>query len=61
MKTYLKRLGNHPGVPVASMLTVLFSVASWPQWYVGFACSLVFWFIVLITAWTQPLPKEGER
>lgn len=66
MKTYIKRLKAHPGVPVAAMLTVVFPLAglgnknTLPGVAAGLACAAMVWLIVLWTARTQPLPKEEE-
>lgn len=62
MKTYLKRLKSHPGVPIAMMLTsvaVLCAIANDSTTVkqgiiVGLVASLFFWVPVLITARNQP-------
>ena len=62
MRTYCKRLKNHPGVPLAAILTCAFVILGIEKggggMIAGFLGSLVFWAIVLITAITQPLPRE---
>jgi hypothetical protein len=61
MSQYFKRLQNHPGVPIASFLTAAFSFTAWDSGahiLLGFICSLLFWLPVLITARTQPIPKD---
>lgn len=69
MKTYLKRLKNHPGVEVAFVMTGLGGFAGIANESMGpftgavFGASvmgLVCWPIVLWTARTQPLSKEDE-
>ena len=69
MKTYLKRLSNHPGVPVATMVSILATFAGMANENMGvltgaifgFAVSLIPWAIVLITAISQPLPRGGAE
>lgn len=65
MKTYLKRLSNHPGVEVATIMTVMFLMAGLSRadsaWALGLAPSAVVWAIVLWTARTQPLPREEDN
>lgn len=67
MRNYFKRLRAHPGVPVAAMLTIMFLIGGLanknPQSGLidGLAASLSIWLIVLITARTQPLPREEHR
>lgn len=64
MKTYLKRLRIHPGVPVASMLTLIFMLAGLgnKNWLAGVIAgavvSILMWCVVLWTARTQPLPED---
>lgn len=64
MNDYWKRLKNHPGVPMASALSIAGIVAAAASehgdWRVGLLVS-VFWIPVLLTARTQPLPKEPPR
>jgi hypothetical protein len=58
MSDYFKRLQIHPGVPIASMLTVMMGLmGGWG----GALASLMFWVPVLITARTQPLPKGDSH
>lgn len=69
MNRYWKRLKNHPGVPIASFLTVAFCFAGMGRddaslaqgALIGLVTSLFVWAIVLWTARTQPLPKEQEH
>ncbi len=68
MKTYWKRLKNHPGVPVATAMSVMFPLAGLGNendWRVGViagaVAALAVWAIVLWTARTQPLPREDEE
>lgn len=68
MKTYIKRLKNHPGVPVMAMMTFAFVFAGMANEnftvmagaVFGFLCCLPFWAIVLWTARTQPLPMDED-
>ena len=59
MSDYFKRLSNHPGVPMAALLTVAGPMVALMRpdgdWRVGLIMT-VFWVPVLITARTQPLP-----
>jgi hypothetical protein len=60
MRTYFRRLQNHPGVPIATMFSLFGVVAALIQgmdWYMGLPMS-IFWIPVLLTARTQPLPGE---
>lgn len=61
MSDYLKRLSNHPGVPMAALLSFAGPVVALMrpdgEWRVGLI-TLVFWLPVLITARSQPLPGE---
>ena len=69
MKIYFMRLSNHPGVPIATMLSMIAIIAGMTNENMGiitgaifgFAVSLPFWAIVLITAISQPLPKEKTK
>jgi hypothetical protein len=62
MKTYLKRLSNHPGVELAALFTAMFLLAGLSRadsaWQVGIVPSVVVWAVVLWTARTQPLPSR---
>jgi hypothetical protein len=61
MTDYLRRLEAHPGVPVASLLTVMATLVTFgtdTPWYGGTAIRLTAWIPVLITARTQPLPED---
>lgn len=68
MKTYLKRLSVHPGVPVATFLSLAFMFAGIANEnmgvldgaIMGLIVSAVPWAIVLLTARTQPLPKDEQ-
>lgn len=64
MSDYWKRLGNHPGVPMAALLSVLGPIFGLMRpdgdWRVGLIM-MIFWVPVLITARTQPLPKEERE
>ena len=67
MKTYLKRLKHHPGVPIASA----FSATGFLMGFIerglasgiltGVLASLIVWTPVLITARTQPIPEEAPN
>lgn len=63
MSDYLKRLSNHPGVPMAALLSVagplLALMRPDGEWRVGLI-TLVFWLPVLITARSQPLPGKNN-
>ena len=64
MKTYFKRLAAHPGVPIASFMTVFFLLAgefSLRGFLAGAAASTLPWAVVLWTAKTQPLSKERNH
>ena len=53
MRTYLKRLAAHPGVPIASFTTVLFLLAGGFSWRGVFASAVASsgpWAVVLWTA-----------
>lgn len=67
MTTYWKRLKNHPGVPVATIFTIIGTGAGIGNESMGMLsgsafgagmCALISWPIVLWTARTQPLPPE---
>ena len=67
--TYFDRLKQHPGVPVASMMTVIGGFAGAASDSMSFAGGFVFgacifaivtWPIVLWTARTQPVEHEGS-
>jgi hypothetical protein len=63
MKMYLKRLSVHPGVPFASIMTILFLLAgshSKSGLIAGTVVAAIMWLVVLWTARTQPLPKGTE-
>ena len=59
LKDYLKRLSNHPGVPIASTLTVIgpLIAAQNGDWRYGLVM-LTFWVPVLLTTINQPLPND---
>lgn len=69
MRSYWKRLRNHPGVPTASVLTVAFCLAGMSRddvslmqgVVIGLVTSLFMWAIVLWTARTQPLPEQDHE
>jgi len=62
MSNYLRRLSIHPGVPMATAMSIAGLIAGLQRpdgnWAVGLIM-LVVWIPVLITAASQPLP--GER
>ena len=64
MSNYWKRLQNHPGVPIAALLSIAGPIAGLLRedgdWRVGLIM-LIFWVPVLITARTQPLPAPPDR
>lgn len=59
---YWRRLQRHPGVPIASALTIMMVLAGaggGVSGAVGGAISsLLWWAIVLWTARTQPIPED---
>lgn len=64
MSDYTKRLKNHPGVPVASVMSVFMFLGGLPfieRALTMLLVSIIFWIPVLITARTQPLPKDEEQ
>lgn len=66
MSDFMKRMSNHPGVPIACMMTATFVVTEMHRqdglWFVGMVPSVVVWVIVLVTAIAQPLQKgEGDE
>jgi hypothetical protein len=62
MSDYLNRLKAHPGVPIASLVSVAGPVVALLRhdgvWQIGLFM-LVFWIPVFITARTQPLPEDS--
>lgn len=64
MSDYWKRLKVHPGVPIATVLSLAGPIVGLMRedgsWWVGLIM-LVFWIPVLITARTQPLPEEPPQ
>lgn len=67
MRTYWKRLKAHPGVPVATAMSVMFPLAGLANengrqggLIAGAVAALAVWAIVLWTARTQPLPREED-
>jgi hypothetical protein len=64
--TYFDRLKNHPGIPVATMLTFAFILAGFanknPVFGIalGLVASIFVWITVLITARTQPVQKKSD-
>lgn len=68
MDNYLKRLKQHPGAPIAAMMTVAFAFAglaneslSWSQGLVvGIGFSILPWAVVLWTARDQPITDGDE-
>jgi len=63
MRTYFKRLKNHPGVPVATILSIAFFLMGLPDSLslFGLVASGIFWVPVLLTAINQPLPRDYEN
>lgn len=63
LKTYWRRLQNHPGVPAAASISLFGLLAGFCRedglWWIGLFAS-VFWVPVLITAITRPLPREED-
>ncbi len=70
MKTYLKRLKAHPGVPLASILTPIFIATGLTATglaeghpmdglLVGVGASVMTWAIVLWTARDQPIRDKS--
>jgi len=64
MRTYLKRLRHHPGVLPATAWTILMILAGATGDHpvsgaaFGALLSTLVWLTVLITARSQPLPRE---
>lgn len=64
MGDYMKRLSIHPGMPIATAMTVVGAIAGAQEGGTtgalagAAAFGLVCWVPVLITARTQPLPKQ---
>lgn len=50
--SYLQRLRRHPGLPIATFMTIAFTVVGWDRaWWFGPVISfLLLWLPVLITA-----------
>jgi len=64
MRTYFKRLKNHPGVPVATILSIAFFLMGLPDInsaLFGLVASGIVWVPVLLTAINQPLPRDYEN
>lgn len=65
MSDYFKRLSIHPGVPIASLMTLAGAIAGADGGTKGVLCGAaalgtICWLPVLITARTQPLPKQEQ-
>jgi len=60
--SYWKRLQNHPGVPIATLLTAAGVLAGLSRpdgnWAIGLVMA-VWWVPVLSTARTQPVDDDG--
>lgn len=63
MSDYWKRLKNHQGFPVAIFLSLTGLLMGLSRqdgnWWLGLSMS-AFWIPVLLTARTEPLPREGR-
>ena len=64
MSDYMKRLKHHPGVPVAFFISFFMFLSGLPfmaRALTMLLVSIIFWIPVLITARTQPLPKDDDQ
>ena len=56
--TYWRRLANHPGLPIAIVMTGIGTLTG--SLIGALVMAVVCWAPVLLTARTQPVPRDGK-